>query len=97
DKIAQLQKQFTDEEKRKEASINAVKLIGAGVEERFNWQHMLQYLNMALPRPNGDKLVEVSRFNKRVRQTYFTDASKQAFALLEAKRFAKEPLSPEKE
>ncbi len=60
-KIQQLQSEYEAEVKHKAEAERTIRRMGAGVEERFNWQLLMQYINMALPRPNGDRLVEVSQ------------------------------------
>jgi type IV pilus assembly protein PilM len=97
-KIRQLQGEYDNEVKRKEDAKKNIRRMGAGVEERFNWQRLMQYINMALPRPNGDRLVEISHRRENVRQKYLTPESQKAFKKLEDKRFAKgDPLSAEEE
>ena len=39
-------------------SEDSLKRIGAGVDERMNWQLMLQYVNLVTPQPNGTRLVK---------------------------------------
>ena len=73
-------------DKKKKAEL-AVEKIGAGVKERFNWQRLFQYINMALPRPNGDRLVEFTRGGKEVKKVYLNEDAIKAFNKLEAKRF----------
>ncbi|MCI0637766.1 MAG: type IV pilus assembly protein PilM [Gemmataceae bacterium] len=70
-------------------SKEVVRKIAAGIEERFNWQLFHQYVNMSLPRPNGDKLTRISRRKDRPKETYDTAEAKRAFQMLEEKRFAK--------
>ncbi|MCI0376523.1 MAG: type IV pilus assembly protein PilM [Gemmataceae bacterium] len=70
-------------------SKETIRRLGAGIEERFNWQLFHQYVNMSLPRPNGDKLTKVSRRKDRPKATYDTPEAKRAFQMLEEKRFAK--------
>jgi len=98
-RIKSLNDEYADQITRKEQAEKAIQRIGGGVAERFNWQLLEQYINMALPRPNGEKLVEMSRGNERVKQKYLTDDSKKAFVKLEAKRYSKggDPLSTQDE
>lgn len=79
-----------DSEVRKiNESIDNLKKIGAGIDDRFNWQRLTEYVNMALPMPNGERVTESSHRNEAVKEKYFTKAAKRAFDLLEARRFAK--------
>ncbi len=48
----------TEETKAKEAQ-QAVLRIAAGVPERFNWNQLYQYVNEALPRPDGTHLPKI--------------------------------------
>ena len=91
---------YEAEEKKIKDAIAALKRLGAGVDDRFNWQLLHQYINMSLPKPNGDNLVLLSNKNERVKEKYFDnpnkykkefppDPAKKAYQLLEAKRFAK--------
>lgn len=78
-------------------SKDAIEKLAAGVKERFNWQLLHQYINLALPQPNGSKvpvLTQVTRVDAR--NKYYTPEAKEAFALLEEKRFAKATPSPAK-
>ncbi len=98
-KIEALRKEYEDELARKQEAEKAIRLIGAGVEERFNWQLLYQYINQALPRPNGERVVAMSRRNEGVKEKFFNANSQKAFALLETKRFSSkgETLKPKDE
>jgi type IV pilus assembly protein PilM len=37
---------------------NSLDRIGGGLKERKNWQSLHEYVNFAMPQPNGDRLVE---------------------------------------
>jgi hypothetical protein len=71
--------------------IETLDKIGAGVNQRMNWQLLHQYINMSTPQPNGDRLVAVSLENKRVKEDYWDKDKKaqEAFKLLEEKRYSK--------
>lgn len=60
--------------------------LTAGIDERFNWQLMAQYVNMALPQPNGNRLAILGHRQVRVRDKYFTPEAREAFKKLEARR-----------
>ena len=89
-KVNQLKAQYDDELAKKKASELAVEKIGAGVKERFNWQRLFEYINMSLPRSNGDRLVDYTSYTSRgkeVRKTYFDEDAVKAFNKLESRRF----------
>src|SRR5262249_55883254 len=71
-----------------EDSKMSIKRISAGVDERFNWRQMYQYVNQALPTADGSNLVDKSRFARFVKRDYITEKSKEARQLLEERRFA---------
>src|SRR5439155_22053402 len=62
---------YAEEVGKKESAQKAIRQIGAGEEERFNWQQLYHYINMALPRPNGERLVETTRSHEPVKLQYF--------------------------
>ena len=78
-----------NEESRHDANVKAQINISAGVMERTNWQDLFQYINMALPRPNGEKLSKKTAFNRDADDLYRTDLAKAALDALEEKRFVK--------
>ncbi len=83
---------FEAEEKKAKDSVTALVRIGAGTKERFNWQLLHQYINMAFPQPNGDRVTELSSKSERVKDKYWTrkpEAAK-AYQIFEAKRFQKQ-------
>jgi type IV pilus assembly protein PilM len=89
-KVNQLKAQYDEELAKKKASELAVEKIGAGVKERFNWQHLFEYINMSLPRSNGDRLVDVTSYTSRgkeVRKAYFNEDAVKAFNKMEERRF----------
>lgn len=90
EKAGKQKAQLEAEKAAKAASEKAVLRIGAGVKERFNWQLLHQYINMALPRPNGDKLTRRSSKFEDVYKRYYLEKpmAKKAFEMLEEKRFA---------
>ncbi len=63
--------------------------IGAGVDERINWQLLHQYINGASPQPNGDRLTKLSNGLIPVRDRYWDKAkdSQKAFDDYEKNRF----------
>src|SRR5207247_10261892 len=42
--------------KQIDESYKAIDRIGAGVKERFQWQLLMRYIDLALPQPDGAKL-----------------------------------------
>jgi type IV pilus assembly protein PilM len=92
-KISANSKKYDDWETAKKNAIAAVRKLNGGVEERFNWQNLIEYINMALPRPNGERLVDVTMVTgdrgEQVRSEYLTENAKKAFRMLEEKRFSK--------
>lgn len=79
--------EFDGEEKRiKDSNENLVRLA-AGTKERMHWQLLQEYINYSLPLPTGERLAERSMSGKPVRETYLTPAAREAFQLLEARRF----------
>ncbi len=84
--------EFEAEEKKAKDSVNALVRIGAGTKERFNWQLLHQYINMAFPQPNGDRVTELSSKSERVKDKYWTREPKsaKAYQMFEAKRFQKQ-------
>jgi type IV pilus assembly protein PilM len=89
DKINKLNADYKAETDRKEEALKSLRRIGAGVEERFNWQLLYQYVNMALPRHNGDKLSVDTQRHVNAKNVYLTPEALKAFAMLEEKRFGK--------
>ncbi|MBI3408116.1 MAG: type IV pilus assembly protein PilM [Planctomycetes bacterium] len=83
-----LMDEFKTEEEKIKKSQRAIRMIGANGEERFNWQHLYQFVNLALPRANGEKLTEESSQHVEVRKKYLTPNATKALADLEIKRFA---------
>jgi type IV pilus assembly protein PilM len=61
--------------------------LGAGARERLNWQLLQEYVNTAMPLPNGDRLADVALSGAPVRPRYLNDNAKKAFNLLEERRF----------
>jgi type IV pilus assembly protein PilM len=72
----------------------AVERIQAGIGERFNWQRLLRYVDLALPQPNGAKVTTGSRQFQNVFKDYMDGDSQKAFALYQARRFAKPGAAP---
>ena len=56
--------------KKQEENLNISKKnlnqIGAGVNERFNWQALHEYVNFAMPQPNGERLVVEAKRGERL-------------------------------
>jgi len=73
------------EKAKLEAELLVLKQLAGGVTERFNWQTLHQYINMATPQPNGDRLVPFAEDATAVHETYFqrNNDAKKAFDLFE--------------
>jgi type IV pilus assembly protein PilM len=93
-KVADNERLFKEQQKKVEDKIKSLQKIGAGVNERMNWQLLHQYVNMSTPQPNGDHLVVTSKRLRTVKATYWNDAAKKAYKDLEDARFAKVALDP---
>ncbi len=80
EKVSANSKKYEDFETDKKNAIAAVRKLNGGVEERFNWQNLIEYINMALPRPNGEKLVVKTKVTgdrgEPVLSEYLTDQAK---------------------
>jgi type IV pilus assembly protein PilM len=88
-KVSGFKTQMDAQDDRIRKKTESLNQIGAGVNERFNWQLLHQYINMATPQPNGDRLVAVSENLKPVLKDYWSanEQAKKAFDLYEKKRF----------
>jgi hypothetical protein len=64
-----------------------IRNLAAGVDERWNWQLLHQYINLALPQPDGSRLVEESIDKSYPRKEFYNDEAKKAFRQLEDSRF----------
>jgi len=82
------------EQKKVEDKIKSLQKIGAGVQERMNWQLLHQYINMSTPQPNGDHMVDSADSLEPVRKKYWTEAAKKAYKDLEESRFSTKTLDP---
>ncbi len=92
DNKTRIEKDYGDKLKKIEEAKAAVRRIRGGVEERFNWQLLLRYVNNSLPRPNGDKVTATTRAGRKARQRYGVDNDQsegiKAHRLIQIKRFA---------
>ncbi len=72
-------------------SDKAIDRIGAGVKERMQWQLLMEYINMALPQPDGRKLSTVSAAanRKNLLERFLTGDALRALRMFEERRFAK--------
>ncbi len=61
--------------------------LSAGTKERLNWQLLHEYVNYALPLPNGERLAEVGMAGTQIRKQFLNADALEAFRLLEARRF----------
>ena len=98
DNIKKLVLKYQGDKKAEEDKLNkkitSLTKIGAGVQDRLNWQLLHQYVNMSTPQPNGAHLVEMSSGNVAVKAKYWSPAAKQAYKDYEDARFSKVPLDP---
>jgi type IV pilus assembly protein PilM len=76
----------TQETKIKDSTESLVRL-GAGTKERLNWQLLTEYVNYALPLPNGERLADIGSSGEQVQRKYLTKEALEAYRLLEARRF----------
>lgn len=76
--------------KRAEENLNKstdnLRRLVAGVDERFNWQLMMQFINMTLPQPDGTRLPVENQQRVRVKERFLTPEAREAFRLLELRR-----------
>jgi type IV pilus assembly protein PilM len=86
DEVAAVNQSFKDAEDKFDQSKKSLSKIVVGIDERFNWQLMAQYINLALPQPDGSRLAKegVQRFP--IHQRFFNDNAVEAFKKLEARR-----------
>jgi type IV pilus assembly protein PilM len=83
-----IKKEFDEKAQELADNEKAVKVIAAGVDERFNWNLLTKYVNDALPQPYGNKhLTEVARSNEHPKDKYDTDKAEQAYKLWLAKQY----------
>jgi type IV pilus assembly protein PilM len=50
--------EFNNHNEKLKKSEETLRRIGAGVDERMNWQLLHQYVNLCTPQPNGKRLVD---------------------------------------
>ena len=93
-KVDEFKKAYTDSESKVKDKIVVLQKIGAGVQERMNWQLLHQYINMSTPQPNGDHLVVRSKNLAEVKKKFWNDAAKKAYKDLEEARFSKATIDP---
>jgi type IV pilus assembly protein PilM len=81
--------EYAEKEKELKDRLASLNRIGAGVPERINWQLLHQYVNMASPQPNGERLSEDPV--KHIKLDLWTNKkeAKDAFAKYEERRFGK--------
>jgi type IV pilus assembly protein PilM len=78
--------QFKAAEAMFEKSTDNLRRLVAGVDERFNWQLMAQFINMTLPQADGKRLPAKNLKDVPVRERFFTPDAIEAFKKLEARR-----------
>jgi type IV pilus assembly protein PilM len=84
--MADREAEFRDAEDKVAKSQERLRRIVAGVDERFNWQLMMQYINLSLPQPDGKRLVELSANKVKVLQKFKTPEADEANKKLQARR-----------
>ncbi len=71
-KAAKFQAEAAAEKKKLDDAKNNLDRLGAGVQERMNWQLLHQFVNMVTPQADGGHLVELSDINVPVKATYWS-------------------------
>src|SRR5262249_53383702 len=73
-------------------SYKAIDKIGAGVKERFQWQLLMRYIDLALPQPEGAKLTTRAELNNNddVFKRYMKPDAYKALRMYNERRFAKD-------
>jgi type IV pilus assembly protein PilM len=86
--ISNRQNAFKEAETALEQSKANLRRIVAGSEERFNWQLLSQFINMALPQPDGKRLSPRCSDEFPAYEKYFANVpeARMAFEKLEARR-----------
>jgi type IV pilus assembly protein PilM len=87
-----LDSEYKAAEKQLEDSKIALKKLASGVEDRFNWQVLYQYINSALPRASGGspqeaKVPTSTRVRYGAYERFVTEDARKAFKFLEEKRY----------
>lgn len=85
--VGELRTQYDAEVNKIEDSKKTIRIIGAGVDERFNWQELYRFINAAIPRPNGDKVPRTTRLGGSPLRKYKNKLSDWAFQKVEDKRY----------
>ena len=70
--------------------------LAAGTPERLNWQLLHEYINYALPLPNGERLADPANDGTRVKERFKTQDADRAFLMSEARRFPDPKKIPDK-
>jgi type IV pilus assembly protein PilM len=97
DAVAKAKAEFDAEEARITKSKENLEKLGAGTPERLNWQLLHEYINFALPLPNGERLAEEARDRAVVKKKFNDTNAVKALRLLEARRFPDLKQIPDKE
>lgn len=93
DEISRVKKAKADadaEKARLAAAEKKLKIIGAGVEERLNWQLLHQFVNMVTPQANGGHLADIAATTSfHVKQKYWDEDkdAQLAFKYFEDKKY----------
>ena len=91
DLLAGFQSKFDDAERRYNESVKSIERIGSGVGYRMNWNLLIQFVNMSLPRADGERLSPRTRQGVEAKKDYHTKEAKFAHIEVEKKRHAKTP------
>jgi type IV pilus assembly protein PilM len=88
--------EFNDFDNKKNESIKAIYKIGSGVQERMNWPALFQYVNDALPRPDGSKIAQKTSQNVEAYKTYFlrNKAKEKSESFIAYQRWLQRGLDP---
>jgi type IV pilus assembly protein PilM len=89
--LSDFQNKYNDAERRYNESIKSIERIGSGVGYRMNWNLLLQFINMSLPRPDGTRLSVRTRLGVEAQKVYATDKAHKAYLKVEEKRHSKAP------
>jgi type IV pilus assembly protein PilM len=80
--------EFSDSEKEVDQTKKKLQELAGGVNERLNWARLNDYINEALPQPDGSHLAKLARDGSRPYVNYFNNKGQDAYLrwpLLQAK------------
>lgn len=79
-------REFEAAKQQYEKSTDNLRRLVAGSDERFNWQLMAQFVNMALPQPDGKRLPVRNMKDFPVKERFLTPEAREALTKLEVRR-----------